>query len=122
MLVLDELRIYRQTRWDYTTKQEARSLRGKITFKGNAGAVELNLDEELSQRLLAVVAEEVAAAGREVAHNLTAEIVNGTDQVGRDVSRAEYLRAVSGLGTSGEAAAAGDQCKSGTRLGVGPLT
>ncbi len=44
-----------------------------IEVIGQNGKIELNLTHELSQRIVAIVAEEVAAAGRATAEMMTAD-------------------------------------------------
>jgi len=49
--------------------------RGKVTFEGPQGVVQVNVGEALSQRILGVCAQELVAASRQVAENMTAEII-----------------------------------------------
>jgi hypothetical protein len=48
----------------------------KIKVEGSSGNVELNLSPELSRRVVEIIAEEVAAAGRATAEAMTAEILS----------------------------------------------
>lgn len=47
-----------------------------IEVLGQSGKIELNLSPEMSQRIVAIIAEEVAAAGRATAEAMTAEVLN----------------------------------------------
>ena len=51
------------------------ALRAGIEFSGRHGKVELNLPEDTTKRLLAVVADLVVEAGQQVARDLTAETI-----------------------------------------------
>lgn len=69
-MILEDLHIYRHS-WE-----QNQPIRGTLKFKGYHGNVELILDETLSKRILAVVADAVVASGKEIANNLTAEIID----------------------------------------------
>lgn len=69
-MILNDLHIYRNA-WE--TNQP---LKGTLKFKGTHGNVELILDESLSKKILAIVADAVVASGKEIANNLTAEIID----------------------------------------------
>jgi len=49
-----------------------------IEIESQNGKMELVLEEALSQRVLMLIADEVAAAGRRAAEMMTAEVINGT--------------------------------------------
>ncbi|MEE8607175.1 MAG: hypothetical protein V3S55_06210 [Nitrospiraceae bacterium] len=51
--------------------------RARIEFEGSYGTVELNLDKQLSEKMLAVCADEIVASSKEVAENMTANFVEG---------------------------------------------
>lgn len=48
-----------------------------IEIEGQNGKMELVLEADLSKRVLALIADEVASAGRKAAEMMTAEIING---------------------------------------------
>lgn len=50
-------------------------LEGEITFKNPRGKVQLVLNDEISQRLLAIVADGVVESSREIAVSLTAQVL-----------------------------------------------
>lgn len=47
-----------------------------IEVQGQSGKVELILSPEMSQRIVAIIAEEVAAAGRATAEAMTADVLS----------------------------------------------
>lgn len=57
--------------------KEDKPFHATIELHGATGKVELNLDPEMSKRIVAIVADEVAAAGRATAEAMTAEIISG---------------------------------------------
>lgn len=58
---------------DYSRADPAKPFRATIEVVGQSGKVELVLSPELSDRIVAIVAEEVAAAGRATAEMMTAD-------------------------------------------------
>ena len=54
--------------------------RATIEVQGAAGKVELNLSAEMSQKIVAIIAEEVAAAGRATAEIMTADAMFIADE------------------------------------------
>ena len=71
---LDCLEIRGPRSWD---PQDA-GYRGTIKFTGESGSVELKLGKDISEKLLAVVADLVVEAGKSVARDLTAETINAS--------------------------------------------
>lgn len=49
--------------------------KGGVRFVGESAAIEIELDETTSQKVLAVLAEQLVAHSRKVAESLTAETV-----------------------------------------------
>ena len=49
--------------------------RAHIEFTGSHGRVELNLDERLSDKIVAVCADEIVASSKEVAEAMTANFI-----------------------------------------------
>ena len=64
--------------YSYGKKDPAAPYRATIEVEGRSGKVELNLTEELSKRVVAVIADEVAAAGRATAEAMVAEAMTIT--------------------------------------------
>ena len=56
---------------DYINRE---AIVGEVTFEGAAGAIKLNVDAELSQAVLKLVAENMALATKRLADNMTASI------------------------------------------------
>jgi hypothetical protein len=50
--------------------------RATIEVVGQSGKIELNLSPEMSGRIVAIIADEVAAAGRATAEAMTAEVLS----------------------------------------------
>lgn len=48
-----------------------------VEVHGQRGKVELNLEPEMSKRIVEIIADEIAAAGRATAEALTANIITG---------------------------------------------
>ena len=69
---LDCLEIRGPRSWD----PKDAGYRGTIKFTGESGSVELKLGKDISEKLLAVVADLVVEAGKSVARDLTAETIN----------------------------------------------
>lgn len=57
--------------------QDKGQLHGHVEFAGPHGKVELPLDEILSQEIVSVCAEGIARMSRQIAENMTAEIIEG---------------------------------------------
>ncbi len=53
-------------------------LSGKVEFTGQNGAVVLPLDDDLSKQVIAVCADSLVRASKDLANNLTAEIISAT--------------------------------------------
>lgn len=62
----------------YSMPDPSKPFRATIEVHGAQGKVELNLAPEMSQRIMTILADEVAAAGRATADAMTAEIIAGT--------------------------------------------
>jgi len=67
------------TRSDYG--QNKGRLSGRIGFKGACGNIELTLNESLSQKIVAICADEMVAASKDIAANMTAEIINAAPEL-----------------------------------------
>jgi len=53
---------------------------GQIKFKGNAGSVEITLDEPAMQRILAVCADRLVEQAQEASNNLKAAVIEAATQ------------------------------------------
>lgn len=60
----------------YGNPDVSKPFKASIEVHGQHGKVELNLSPEMSQRIVAIIAEEVAAAGRATAEAMTADVLN----------------------------------------------
>lgn len=67
---LERIEIHSANKWD-----EFQGYRGEITFDGPLGKVQLQTGDELSRRILQECAAEIVAASQQVAHELTASII-----------------------------------------------
>ena len=61
-----------------TYGKEEGMLQGVVEFTGPRGKVELELDEQLSQEVVNLCSDGIVRMSREIAAELTAEIVEGT--------------------------------------------
>lgn len=64
--------------YGYSKPDPTKPFRATIEVQGQSGKVELNLSQELSDRIVAIIADEVAAAGRATAEAMTAEVLSAT--------------------------------------------
>lgn len=76
---LESLRLKRSESW-----QDWKGYQGEAIFSGKHGKVQLQVSERLSQRILQQCAEEIAAAAREVAENMSADILEQVPAIGVD--------------------------------------
>lgn len=60
----------------YGKPDPSKPLRATIEVLGQHGKIELNLSPEMSDRIVGIIAEEVAAAGRATAEAMTADVLN----------------------------------------------
>jgi hypothetical protein len=63
-------KIYIRRPWN-----DEKRLEGSVEFAGKSGEISLHLTDELSRRVLEVVADELVASSRQVAQDLTREII-----------------------------------------------
>lgn len=71
-LVLEYLSVSLVPAWDANAPAR---YNGLVKFKGEYGSVTLNLSDEVSRRMLAVVADQVVSTSRQVASDLTREAI-----------------------------------------------
>lgn len=60
--------------YGYGKVDPTKPFRSTIEVEGQHGKVELNLSADLSRRIVEIIADEVAAAGRATAEAMTAEV------------------------------------------------
>jgi hypothetical protein len=75
MMFLSRLTVHREGYFGagYGRADPSKPFRATVEVIGESGKVELNLSPELSAKIVAVVAEEVVAAGRATAEMMTAD-------------------------------------------------
>ena len=69
-MILENLVIARRNSWE----NGIGDFRGTLRIKGANGTIELAVDDEVSKRILAVVADSLVIAAKDIAQNLTAEV------------------------------------------------
>jgi hypothetical protein len=62
--------------YGYGNVDPSKPFRATIEVQGQHGKVELNLSPAMSERIVAIIADEVAAAGRATAEAMTAAVMN----------------------------------------------
>lgn len=62
--------------YGYGKTDPSKPFHATIEVEGSYGKVELKLSAEMSERIVSIIAEEVAAAGRATAEAMTAEVLN----------------------------------------------
>lgn len=77
-MIVRSIIIRRDGDFGYGAPNLSKPLRAVIEVHGQNGKVELNLSEDLSSRVVSLIAEEVAAAGRATAEAMTAEVFTAT--------------------------------------------
>jgi hypothetical protein len=77
-VILKSVNITREGDYGYGSVDPSKPFRATIAVSGTHGKVELLLSTELSRRIVEIVADEVANAGRATAEMMTAEAINGT--------------------------------------------
>lgn len=77
-MILRSLSIRREGDYGYSAIDPKKPFRATIEVAGNSGKVELLLSPELSRRIVEIVAEEVASAGRATAEMMVAEAFDHT--------------------------------------------
>ena len=61
----------------YGRADPSKPLRATVEVIGESGTTELNLGPEASNRLIAIIADELAASARATAEAMTADFING---------------------------------------------
>lgn len=75
-MFLSKLVVTREGYYGYSTPDPKKPLLATIEVIGKSGKVELSLSPDLSKRIVAIVADEVAAAGRATAEMMTADALS----------------------------------------------
>lgn len=60
----------------YSQPDPAKPFHATVELHGSRGKIELNLDPDMSKRIVDIIADEVAAAGRATAEAMTADILS----------------------------------------------
>jgi hypothetical protein len=71
-VVLEKLHIYKRPSYECKGLQ----YKGEVRYEGQHGAVELHLNHETSLRIMAVVADSLVASSKEIANDLTRNIID----------------------------------------------
>lgn len=58
--------------------QDWKGYRGEVTFSGKQGKVQIQMGDELSRKVLAVCSEQLVDASRQVAEQMTAQLIEGS--------------------------------------------
>ena len=67
----------RRSKWYTGRADENDPFEATIEVKGDSTKVELKLNPEMSRRIVEIIADEVAAAGRATAEAMIAEVISG---------------------------------------------
>lgn len=76
-MFLNRLTVAREGYYAYGKPDPNKPLRATVEVIGDHGKTELNLGPEASDRIVAIIADELAKAARATAEAMTAEIING---------------------------------------------
>jgi hypothetical protein len=75
-MFVNSISIRRDGYFGYGKPDPSKPLKATIEVEGQHGKVELNLSPEMSKRVIDIIADEIAAAGRATAEALTAQCLN----------------------------------------------
>ncbi len=73
-MIIRSINIGREGDYGYGAVDASKPFRATIAVIGQTGKVELSLSPDMSQKIVAIIAEEVAAAGRATAEAMVAEV------------------------------------------------
>lgn len=76
-MLLNELRITKRPSWEVKGIQ----YKGAIKYEGAHGTIELHLNHETSLKILAVVADAMVASSKELATDLTRDVIDSLPQL-----------------------------------------
>lgn len=75
-MFLTRLTVAREGYYSYSKADPNKPLRATVEVAGQNGKTELDLGPEASDRIVAIIADELAKAARATAEAMTAEIIN----------------------------------------------
>ena len=75
-MFVSSITIRREGYFSYGKPDPTKPLLATIEVQGQSGKVELNLSPDLSAKVVAIIADEVAAAGKATAEAMTADVFN----------------------------------------------
>ena len=76
-MIVKAISIRRVTKSFYAEPKGDEQFAATLELVGEYGKVELRLSPDMSQRIVEIVADEIAKAGRATAEALTAEVISG---------------------------------------------
>ena len=76
-MFISTISIRREGHYSYAAPDPAKPFLATIEVHGEHSKTELRLSPEMSRRIVEIIADEVAAAGRATAEAMTAEIITG---------------------------------------------
>jgi hypothetical protein len=77
-MFVNRITIARDGFYGYGKADHTRPLKATIEVEGQHGKVELNLSPDMSKRVVDIIADEIAAAGRATAEALTAQCLEAS--------------------------------------------
>jgi hypothetical protein len=84
-MILERVSVYRTGAFG----EDLGQLKGEIKVKGRHGEISFYLDEEKAARIVAVIADQLVEATKEVAENITAEVLTHHTQIEHQQEGAE---------------------------------
>lgn len=75
-MLVRSIHIARDGDWGGGRIDPTKPLRAVVQVEGQHGKVELNLSDDMSKRVIDLIADEIVAAGRKTAEAMTADILN----------------------------------------------
>lgn len=76
-MILKSISVRRTTKYGFETPTGSEPFAATVEMISPNGEVKLNLDPEMSRRIVEVVADEVAKAGRATADAMVADVLTG---------------------------------------------
>lgn len=76
-MFIKSINVGREGYYGYGKCDPSLPLRASVVVEGDTGKVELNLSSEASQRMVALIADEIVAATRATAQLMTADVLQG---------------------------------------------
>ncbi len=75
-MFVTQVTVRREGYYAYGTASPDKPFVATVELHGQRGKIELNLDPAMSKRIVDIIADEVAAAGRATAEAMTADVMN----------------------------------------------